>query len=312
MNNTSQRRSLFYKSTVIALITILVAVPIRTVHAFFNIDYATGNHTHNFFSEWILYGFLLAAFVLLVFVSRNGGEAKFWVNKTVSHTLALLSFGLAAAFLIGLYPAFVDLFITGPSTAADYWSDNSNNRLNSSIFMILEFVTMALSVAAFVIAGRKYLGIHPAKNYVNIFLVMPCVWQACRLVNVFSRYTSVVHIPENLFYILSLIAGALFLLKQGGFLCGIAKNGKNRISRWSSVAVAAVFIYTIPKLIVYIAGSAQARAYMGLPNFIDIAIAVYAVVFHVSVSFDNKQHSRQILAEQENDLRFNVFGRRNV
>lgn len=250
-----------------AFLATVVAVALRSAMLFFTIDTKSGfiKAEYLFFGGAILAIIALAAVLVFVFSYLSKSKSE-W--KEVKNPL----FRFASAFLalVIIYDTF---FNNANSGAADW---------QRTLEIILALVT---SITFIVSALGEQISITPPA----LLSVVPVLYWFIRLIIVFTAFSSLATIPDNVFELCALCLMLIASLWYAKAVClGIEGKQKAFIEPVMLTAAYVCFVTAIPRTVVMLSGSESLLHKTGLPVMTPIAAGIYFLVFALSNSLRNE------------------------
>ncbi len=240
-----------------AFLSTVVAVALRSAMLFFTIDAKSGfiKAEYLFFGFAILAIIILAALLIFVFsyISKSSCEWKEAGNPI---------FRLASAFL-----ALVIIYDT-------FFQNGGVTGWQRTVELILAIVTTITLIMAALGDNVK----RPA-----LLSVVPVLYWFMRLVIVFTAFSSLATIPDNVFELCALCLTLISSLWYAKVVC-LGVEGKQRAFMEPVFLTTAFVCFTaaIPRAAVILSGSESLLHKTGLPVMTPIAAGIYFLVFALS------------------------------
>lgn len=254
-------------TAIVAVVLSVLSVGLRTYQILFAIEPVTG-----FFkspaTQYGLYGFLVASFVLLFLATRRRSEREKEIAK-LPHTNILGFAGIAVGAALG-YDGVMAIL-------------NLDLKANELLWNITA-VFCILSGLSFLYIGVRMLSGDTMTRPIRVVWVIPMLWSLLRLIESFIRYTSIANISAQLFEVLLIVFSSLFLLASGGLVAGI-HPARNRLKsvRYGLMLFLFGLTATVPQLIAEYGFSDRLAYTPLLPRVSDVLLCVYALLFALLV-----------------------------
>lgn len=254
-------------TAIVTVVLSVLSVGLRTYQILFAIEPVTG-----FFkspaTQYGLYGFLIASFVLLFLATRRRSEREKEIAK-LPHTNILGFAGIAVGAALG-YDGLMAIL-------------NLDLKANELLWNITA-VFCILSGLSFLYIGVRMLSGDTMTRPIRVVWVIPMLWSLLRLIESFIRYTSIANISAQLFEVLLIVFSSLFLLASGGLVAGI-HPARNRLKsvRYGLMLFLFGLTATVPQLIAEYGFSDRLAYTPLLPRVSDVLLCVYALLFALLV-----------------------------
>ncbi len=250
-----------------AFLATTVAVALRSAMLFFTIDTKSGfiKAEYLFFGGAILTIIALAAVLIFVFSYLSKSKCE-W--KEVKNPL----FRFASAFLalVIIYDTF---FSTGTGGTAAW------QRTLEIILALVTSITLIFSA----------LGDNISVTPPALLSIVPVLYWFIRLVVVFTAFSSLATIPDNVFELCALCFMLVASLWYAKAVClGIERKQKAFIEPVMLTTAYVCFVTAIPRAVVMLSGSEALLHKTGLPVMTPIAAGIYFLVFALSNSLRNE------------------------
>ncbi len=264
------------------LLTLLATVGIvvmRTVQNLLMIEPKTG-----FFIEAYqgVAGVMLIG--IAVIVLAVGIYARICKDKPKNAPKINVSIALAYVILAGA--VFYELFFTEISKNIPVWQVALHLALG--VATAGTFVLFAVSVF-----GRI--------DYTNMLGVIPVLFWSIKLIIIFSNYSSLATIAENVFELAALCGILLYVLNLAKLQNGVGEKIKDKFMCVSSVTFMLCGIYSVPQMILYFTGNRQ-LAHTTNVTFITSAAVMIFVFVYALFTYKNenlKNWAPKVLPEED-------------
>lgn len=253
-NALSKKQTLLF-----AFIATAVAVALRSAMLFFTIDAKSGfiKAEYLFFGGAILAVIILCALLIFVFSYISKGSCEWKEVKTPL-------FRLVSAFLALVI--IYDTFFAGSRVVG--WQ-----RTVEIIFALVTAVTLVM------VALGDSISITPPA----VLSIVPVLYWFMRLVIVFSAFSSLATIPDNVFELSALCLMLISALWYAKAIC-LGVEGKQKAFMEPVFLTTAFVCFTtaIPRLAIMLSGNESLLHKTWLPVMTPIAAGIYFLVFALS------------------------------
>lgn len=255
---------LFLKNKIfwIALILLVpLTVAGRTVQLLYMTEPATGFFKQDMAGLGIAMGVVLGAALAAVLVLCRCLRPEARPRPERNIPLAVVSFLLAA---VQLYEAAAVMLTDAGLGIGD----------------VLHMLLLFGSIAFFAMLGVSSISYLPLPH---ILTLLPVLLWGFRLITAFTHYTGIASIAENILDIAMLCFSLFFMLEQGKFLCGDEKKPGRWLLAGGVCTAVLCAAATLPRYILAICGQGSLIHDGAMPNFTDLVLAVYIIVFAASL-----------------------------
>lgn len=260
-------------------LSLLAAIPLRTVQLFTNME----NHTGFFETvDWTVYAvyavFVVAAVVLGVLPAFSGRLPASRPVVRQSKVLAVGAFAFAAGIAYDVAVSLIDILrafsnITARTFSMVLFTDGG-------LALILQIVCGIAACIFMILVGLSYCGERPTYGEYRLLALMPLFWTLFRLVARFMTKISFTMVSELLFELAMLCFMSLFLLSFARVSAQISQKGEMKKAFCFGLP-AAFFAWTIgvTRLICTVGGKPQLLA-DGFPfSLADIGFGLFAATY---------------------------------
>ena len=145
----------------------------------------------------------------------------------------------------------------------------------SAVAASLFIIFMAINL----IFGQNY-------SFAGVFAIVPAIWACIRLAVNFMKYTTIANISGNLFDVLMMVFTVMFLFYQANLIAGIDTKKSYRFTQGFGLCASLFCLMcTLPRLLLNLDHSSYETIN---PSLSDLILAIYALVFVVSIIHGNK------------------------
>ena len=259
---------------------LVVALPVRIYQMLFLVDPVTG-----FFTDQNIVAICLAVFMIIAsavimfmcFYDKNAPK-RFEPIKNIPAMLA------AAACGIGIIVHSISALLIDNRAHSSLSQDAANavNSLESGqayLNVIMAFVGVAAGVVILIEAFNFATGKNLFRS-IPVVAIIPPLWFCINLITLFTNYTNVTYMTENMMDMFSLILVTFFLLSQGKMFARVnpVKSGK-RIYAFGLPTILYGFVSALPTFVLQIMDLPHTSSLKLTLNIAIFLVAVYALVF---------------------------------
>lgn len=259
---------------------LVVALPVRIYQMLFLVDPATG-----FFTDQNIVAICLAVFMVIVsaiimfmcFYDKNAPK-RFEPIKNIPAMIA------AAASGIGIIVHSISALLIDNRAHSSLSQDAANavNALEGGqayLNVIMAFIGVAAGIVILIAAFNFATGKNVFRS-IPVVAIIPPLWFCINLIILFTNYTNVTYITENMMDMFSMILVTFFLLSQGKMFARVnpVKSGK-RIYAFGLPTILYGFVSALPSFVLQAMDLPHTSSFKMTLNIAIFLIAVYALVF---------------------------------
>ncbi len=260
---------------------LIVALPVRVYQMLFLVNSTTG-----FFTDQNVIAIFLAIIMVVVssiimfmcFYDKNAPKQfKFIKNIPAAIAAAL---GGSSMIAHSVYSLLIDNGQLGRSlseNAADTAVMLESGQAYLNVIMafvgLVSGIIILLGAFGFVIGKDVF-------RFIPVVAIFPPLWFCVNLIMLFTNYTNVTHMTENIMDMFSMIFITLFLLSQGKMFAKVnmVQSGK-RIYAFGLPAILYGFVSALPSFILQACDMSHTSSLKMTLNLAIFLLAVYALVY---------------------------------